>query len=76
MLSYSQNVPLRLTDYMKDVRDVVEENHMYIRIASNDFFAISKDVVSKMIAGEQNRRIGHSTPSFLPKIRLPMTRSC
>ena len=52
VLSYSQNVPLRLTEYMKDVRGVVEENHMYIRIASNDFFAISKDVVSKMIAGE------------------------
>ena len=52
VLSYSQNVPLRLTDYMKDVRDVVEENHMYIRIASNDFFAVSKDVVSRMIAGE------------------------
>ena len=52
LLSYSQNVPLRLTEYLKDARDVVEENHMYIRIASNDFFAISKDVVSKMIAGE------------------------
>ena len=52
VLSYSQNVPLRLTEYMKDVRDVVEENHMYIGIASNDFFATSKDVVSKMIAGE------------------------
>ena len=52
VLSYSQNVPLRLTEYMKEVRGVVEENHMYIRIASNDFFAVSKDVVSKMIAGE------------------------
>lgn len=52
LLSYSQNVPLHLTEYMKDVRGVVEENHMYIRIASNDFFAVSKDVVSKMIAGE------------------------
>ena len=52
VLSYSQNVPLRLTEYLKDVRSVVEENHMYIRIASNDFFAVSKDVVSKMIAGE------------------------
>ena len=52
VLSYSQNVPLRLTEYLKDVRSVVEENHLYIRIASNDFFAISKDVVSKMIAGE------------------------
>ena len=56
VLSYSQNVPLRLTEYMKNVRDVVEENHMYIRIASSDFFAISKDVVSKMIAGELNAR--------------------
>ena len=54
VLSYSQNVSLRLTKYMKDVRDVVEENHMYIRIASNDFFAVSKDVVSQMIAGKLN----------------------
>ena len=52
VLSYSQNVGLRLSDSLKDVRSVVEENHMYIRIASNDFFAVSKEVVSKMIAGE------------------------
>lgn len=52
ILSYSQDVPLRLTDAMKDTRSVVEENHMYIRIASNDFFAISQDVVSQMIAGK------------------------
>ena len=51
ILSYSQNVSLRLTDYLEDVRPVVEQNHMYIRIASNDFFSISKDVVSRMIAG-------------------------
>jgi len=50
ILSYSQNVSLRLTDYLEDVRPVVEQNHMYI--ASNDFFSISKDVVSRMIAGE------------------------
>lgn len=52
ILSYSQNVSLRLTDYLEDVRSVVEQNHMYIRIASNDFFSISKNVVSRMIAGE------------------------
>ena len=52
ILSYSQNVSLRLTDCLEDVRPVVEQNHMYIRIASNDFFSISKDVVSRMIAGE------------------------
>ena len=52
LLSYSQSVNYHLTDIMKDVRSVVDENHMYIRIASNDFFAISQDVVSKMITGE------------------------
>ena len=52
MLSYSQDVDMQLTEYLKDVKSVNEENHMYIRIASNDFFSISKDVVSKMISGE------------------------
>ena len=52
LLSYSQDVNIRLTEYLKDVKSVIEENHMYIRIASNDFFAVSKDVVSKMISGE------------------------
>ena len=52
LLSYSQDVDLHLTEYLKDVKPVIEENHMYIRIASNDFFSVSKDVVSKMISGE------------------------
>jgi len=52
LLSYSQDVDLQLTEYLKDVKSVIEENHMYIRIASNDFFSVSKDVVSKMISGE------------------------
>ena len=52
LLNYSQNVTLKLTEYLQDVKPVVEENHMYIRVASNDFFAISKDVVSKMISGK------------------------
>ena len=51
LLNYSQNVTLKLTEYLQDVKPVIEENHMDIRIASNDFFAISKDVVSKMISG-------------------------
>ena len=52
LLSYSQDVNLKLTEYLKDVKPVIEENHMYIRIASNDFFSASKDVVSRMITGE------------------------
>ena len=54
LLSYSQDVDIHLTEYLKDVKLVIEENHMYIRIASNDFFSVSKDVVSKMISGEYN----------------------
>ena len=52
LLNYSQNVTLKLTEYLQDVKPVIEENHMYIRITSNDFFTISKDVVSKMISGD------------------------
>ncbi len=62
LLSYSQDVDLQLTEYLKDVKPVVEENHMYIRIASNDFFSVSKDVVSKMISGEYDA--GQAYESF------------
>ena len=41
---------------------MIEENHMYIRIASNDFFSVSKDVVSKMISGEYDA--GQAYESF------------
>ena len=62
LLSYSQDVETRLTEYLKDVKPVIEENHMYIRIASNDFFSVSRDVVSKMISGEYDA--GQAYQSF------------
>ena len=62
LLSYSQDVDIHLTEYQKDVKPVIEENHMYIRIASNDFFSVSKDVVSKMISGEYDA--GQAYQSF------------
>ncbi len=54
VLSYSKNVGMKLTDHISNLKPIIEQNHMYIRIASNDFFSISKDVVSKMIQGEYN----------------------
>ena len=51
-LSYSQNVALKLTEDLKDVRKCVEENRMFIRVASNEFFAASIDVIPKMLTGE------------------------
>jgi len=68
-LSYSQDVPLKFTDALKDARPLVEENHMYIRIASNDFFSVSKDVVSKMIAGEYNAEQAYE--AFDSQLRKP-----
>ena len=68
-LSYSQEVPLRFTEALQDVRPVVEENHMYIRIASNDFFAISQDVVSKMIRGEYDAQTAYR--AFDAQMRAP-----
>ena len=62
LLSYSQIVNIHLTEYLKDVKPVIEENHMYIRIASNDFFSVSKDVVSRMISGEYDA--GQAYQSF------------
>ena len=53
---------MQLTEYLKDIKPVIEENHMYIRIASNDFFSVSKDVVSKMISGEYDA--GQAYQSF------------
>lgn len=54
VLSYSQDVSIHLTDNLSNLKPLIEQNHMYIRIASNDFFSVSKDVVSKMIEGEYN----------------------
>lgn len=69
VLSYSQDVGIHLTDHLANLRPLIEQNHMYIRIASNDFFAVSKDVVSKMIAGEYNAQQAYE--AFDAQLRQP-----
>ena len=56
VITYSQNVNLQLSPYLDNLKPLIDQNHMYIRIASNDFFAVSKDVVSKMIQGEYDAK--------------------
>ena len=73
VLTYSQNVGIRLTGHLSNLRPLIEQNHMYIRIASNDFFAISRDVVSKMIAGEYNAQQAYE--AFDTQLRLPQQTS-
>lgn len=56
VVTYSQNVNLELSPHLANLTPLIQQNHMYIRIASNDFFAVSKDVVTKMIQGEYNAK--------------------
>lgn len=69
VLSYSQDVGIHLTDALESIRPLIEQNHMYIRIASNDFFAVSKDVVSKMITGEYDAQQAYK--AFDEQLRAP-----
>ncbi len=56
VITYSQNVNLQLSPALDNLKPLIDSNHMYIRIASNDFFAVSQDVVSKMIQGEYDAK--------------------
>ncbi|MGN0650970.1 MAG: extracellular solute-binding protein [Oscillospiraceae bacterium] len=69
VLSYSKNVDIKLTDHISNLKPIIEQNHMYIRVASNDFFSISKDVVSKMIEGEYNAQQAYE--AFDTQLRHP-----
>lgn len=52
LLSYNKNVRTELGTALSLVEDCVSRNHLYMRLASTEFFSISADVVRKMIRGE------------------------
>lgn len=54
VLSYNQNVNIEFDQVFSEVKDLIDRNHLYIRLASTEFFSISKEVVQKMIRGELN----------------------
>ena len=64
VITYSQNVNLQLSPYLANLKTYIDHNHMYIRIASNDFFAVSKDVVTKMIEGEYDAKQAYEAFDF------------
>lgn len=64
VITYSQNVNLQLSPYLANLKTYIDQNHMYIRIASNDFFAVSKDVVTKMIEGEYDAKQAYEAFDF------------
>lgn len=56
VISYYKNVDLKLPHDLKNLKPLIEQNHSYIRVASNDFFSASKDVIHKMIRGEYDAK--------------------
>lgn len=52
MIPYNKNVTLELLPELENLKPYIEENKMYIRLASNEMFRISKNVVQKMLIGE------------------------
>lgn len=69
VISYSRDVDLNLSPDLENLRPYIEQNHLYIRIASNEFFSISKDVVHKMISGEYNAKQAYE--AFDAQLRQP-----
>lgn len=56
VISYSQSVNLTLNPALENLRPCIRQNHLFIRLASNGFFAASRDVVTKMILGQYDAR--------------------
>lgn len=69
VISYNKNVNLEMSPYLSNLQTLIDQNHIYIRIASNDFFAVSKDVVTKMIQGEYDAKQAYE--AFDSQLRQP-----
>lgn len=53
-ISYNKDISLPLPQEMALMEPLIRQNHIYIRIASNEFFSASMDVFPKMMTGEYN----------------------
>lgn len=52
MIAYNKGVELELSPILAPMPDYIEENRLYIRLASSDMFSVSRQIVQKMITGE------------------------
>ena len=56
VLSYNKEVKISPTASLEYVQDCIESNHLYMRLASTEIFAISQDVCHKMMRGEYDAK--------------------
>ena len=54
VIPYSQTMAPTLDPALDNLKPCIQQNHLFIRLASNKFFSVSKDVVTRMILGEYN----------------------
>ena len=52
MLPYNKGVELELLPTLSNIKPYVAENKLYIRLASNDMFSISHNVIQRVLKGE------------------------
>ncbi|MGN0703406.1 MAG: extracellular solute-binding protein [Lentihominibacter sp.] len=67
VIPYTKDVDLELSGILSNLDPYIRANHLYIRLASNEFFEASRDVVQKMITGEYNAKTAYE--EFNRKIR-------
>ena len=69
VIPYTKNVKLELAPELKNLEPYIDSNYLYIRLASNDFFSVSRDVVQKMITGEYDA--GQAYEAFDVQLKQP-----
>ena len=52
MIPYNKNVTLELLPELENLKPYIDENKMYIRLASNDMFSVSQSIVQQILKGE------------------------
>ena len=52
VLSYNKEVKIAPTQSLQYVQSCIDSNHLYVRLASTEIFAVSQDVGHKMMRGE------------------------
>ncbi len=60
VLSYNKEVKITPSKALEYVQDCIESNHLYMRLASTEVFAISQDVGHKMMTGEYNAQAAYN----------------
>lgn len=54
MIPYNKDVTLELLPELDNIKPYIDQNKMYIRLASSEMFSISQNVVQRILRGELN----------------------